>query len=156
MFRQERSAASSRRSPESSERSPSGHRGEVESADTGPVVLIVDDTEDTRLLYVEAFADAGYRVEQATNGQEALDIIAQTKPALVLMDLSMPVMDGWEATKRIKGHPTTADVVVIALTGHATHLGMQRAIDAGAEAVLAKPCLPDDVLARARSLLGDS
>ena len=87
---------------------------------------------------------------------DATHIIAQSKPALVLMDLSMPVMDGWEATERIKGHPTTADVIVIAVTSHATQLGKQRAIDAGAEAVLAKPCLPDDVLARARRLLADS
>ncbi|HVH42467.1 MAG TPA: response regulator [Labilithrix sp.] len=123
---------------------------------TSPLVLVVDDIEDSRLLYAEAFADAGYRVEQATNGQEALDTIANTKPALVLMDLSMPVLDGWEATRRIKGQPTTADVVVIAVTGHGTHLGHRMAIDAGASIVLSKPCVPQDVLACASKLLGAS
>ena len=119
-----------------------------------PLILVVDDIEDTRLLYGRELEEAGYRVEQANNGQEALEIIGQKRPALVLMDLSMPVMDGWEATKRIKGHPTTADVIVIAVTGHSTHLGMMLAADAGAEVVLSKPCLPADVITHVRRLVG--
>jgi two-component system cell cycle response regulator DivK len=119
-----------------------------------PLILVVDDTEDTRHLYAHVLEAAGYRVEQATNGQEALDMIAVDKPAVVLMDLSMPVMDGWEATTRIKGHPTTSDVVVIALTGHATELGLTRAKEAGADVICAKPCLPDVMLKHVRTMLG--
>ena len=128
--------------------------GRSERRSERPLILVVDDTEDTRQLYAEVLEAAGYRVEQATNGQEALDMIAADKPAVVLMDLSMPVMDGWEATTRIKGHPTTADVVVIALTGHATELGLTRVKEAGADVICAKPCLPDVVLKHVRTLLG--
>jgi two-component system cell cycle response regulator DivK len=151
-----RSTASSRSPgspPSSLVRGNEQHDGTQSDA---PLILVVDDTEDTRLLYAVALAEAGYRVEQATNGQEALDMIAETAPALVLMDLSMPVMDGWEATKRIKGHPTTANVIVIAVTGHATHLGMTRATDAGAEVVLSKPCLAEEILLHVRNLLSES
>ncbi len=116
-------------------------------------MLVVDDFADNRELYASALADAGYPVEQAENGQEALDFIGAHRPAVVVMDLSMPVLDGWEATKRIKSDPATADVVVIALTGHATNFGLQRAKEAGADAVLTKPCLPQDLLALLRSLL---
>jgi two-component system cell cycle response regulator DivK len=127
-----------------------------EQEDDAPLILVVDDTEDTRLLYAMALAEAGYRVEEAANGQEALEKIAAETPAVVLMDLSMPVMDGWEATATIKAHPTTANVRVIALTGHATHLGLRRAEDAGADIVCTKPCLPDAVLTHVRTLLGDA
>lgn len=131
----------------------SADRDVAEHVDTSPLVLVVDDTEDTRSLYALAFEEAGFRVEQASNGLEALEKIANTKPALVLLDLSMPVMDGWEATRRIKAEPSTADIIVIAVTGHGTQLGHQMAVDAGADFVLAKPCLPDDVLACARHQL---
>jgi two-component system cell cycle response regulator DivK len=128
--------------------------GRPERASATPLILVVDDTEDTRQLYAHVLEAAGYRVEQATNGQEALDMIALDKPAIVLMDLSMPVMDGWEATTRIKGQPTTSDVVVIALTGHATELGLTRAKEAGADVICTKPCLPDVVLKHVRTVLG--
>jgi two-component system cell cycle response regulator DivK len=156
--RVERQSVTSSRSP-GSRPSPSvrgNEHGEDGAKQEAALVLVVDDTEDSRLLYAEVLADAGYRVEQATNGQEALDMIAANKPAVVLMDLSMPVMDGWEATALIKGHPATANVVVIALTGHATHLGLRRAQEAGADIICAKPCLPDVVLTHVRNLLGES
>jgi CheY-like chemotaxis protein len=70
------------------------------------------------------------------------------------MDLSMPVLDGWEATRRIKQNPETSDIVIIALTANATNSGLQRAKEAGADAVLTKPCLPQDLLALLRSLTG--
>jgi CheY-like chemotaxis protein len=118
-----------------------------------PLVLVVDDVDDNRRLYVNTLTDAGYTVEQATNGQEALEKIGKTRPALVVMDLSMPVLDGWEATRRIKKDPSTADIVIIALTGHATNYGLVQAKEAGAEAVLTKPCLAEDLLALVRVLM---
>ncbi|MDB5213848.1 MAG: putative two-component system response regulator [Myxococcaceae bacterium] len=119
-----------------------------------PLVLVVDDFADNRELYAAMLEDAGYTVEQAENGQEALDVIGRRRPAVVVMDLSMPVLDGWEATRRIKENPETSDIVIIALTGHATNFGLQRAKEAGADAVLTKPCLPQDLLALLRSLTG--
>lgn len=119
------------------------------------VVLVVDDNDDIRELYAALFADEGYEVLQAANGQEALDRISETKPDVVVMDLSMPVMDGWEATKHIKADPATSDVFVIAVTAHATSLGLANARDFGADKVLAKPCLPDELLRNVRKLLDD-
>jgi two-component system cell cycle response regulator DivK len=117
-----------------------------------PIVLVVDDFADNRELYASTLAEAGYQVVEAENGQEALDFIGRHRPAIVVMDLSMPILDGWEATRRIKCDPETSDIVVVALTGHATNFGLQRAKEAGADAVLTKPCLPADLLAMLRSL----
>jgi CheY-like chemotaxis protein len=111
-----------------------------------PLVLVVDDFDDNRLLYVSTIAEAGYDVDEASNGQEALDKIGTKRPAIIIMDLSMPVVDGWEATRRIKADPRTSDIVIIAVTGHATNYGLQQAREAGAEAVLTKPCLPEDLI----------
>jgi two-component system, cell cycle response regulator DivK len=118
-----------------------------------PLVLVVDDFDDNRLLYATTIAEAGYAVVEASNGQEAIDKIGSTRPAIIIMDLSMPVLDGWETTRRIKADPRTADIVIIALTGHATNYGLQQAKDAGAEAVLTKPCLPQDLLGVISALL---
>lgn len=115
----------------------------------------MDDNDDIRELYAELFTDAGYDVVQAANGQEALDRIAETRPDIVIMDLSMPVLDGWEATKRIKADPATSDVFVIALTAHATTLGLSNIRQVGADEVLTKPCLPDELLRHVRKLLED-
>jgi CheY-like chemotaxis protein len=111
-----------------------------------PLVLVVDDFDDNRLLYATTIAEAGYAVEEASDGQQAIDKIGSRRPAVIVMDLSMPVLDGWETTRRIKANPDTADIVIIALTGHATNYGLEQAKDAGAEAVLTKPCLPQDLL----------
>jgi CheY-like chemotaxis protein len=127
-----------------------GYRMGTEGA---PLILIVDDFDDNRLLYATTIAEAGYPVLEATNGQEALERIGTTRPAMIIMDLSMPIIDGWEATRRIKANPATSDIVIIALTGHATNLGLQQARDAGADAILTKPCLPQDLLGVISALL---
>jgi CheY-like chemotaxis protein len=146
-----RSPPSSRRlvasTPTSSPTSGARARGTGRVPGLDPLILVVDDFDDNRELYASTLAEAGYSVEQATNGQEALDRIGQTRPAIIIMDLSMPVLDGWETTRRIKADPRTADIVIIAVTGHATNYGLLQAKEAGAEAVLTKPCLPADLLA---------
>jgi CheY-like chemotaxis protein len=116
------------------------------ASEGAPLILVVDDFDDNRLLYVSTIAEAGYAVDEASNGQEALDKIGSTRPAMIIMDLSMPVVDGWEATRRIKANPRTRDIIIIAVTGHATNYGLQQAREAGAEAVLTKPCLPEDLI----------
>ncbi len=118
-----------------------------------PLVLVVDDFDDNRLLYLTTIAEAGYPVAEATNGREALDKIGAVRPAVIVMDLSMPILDGWEATRRIKADPRTADIVVIAVTSHTTNYGLQQAKDVGADAVLVKPCLPQDLLGVIGSLI---
>jgi CheY-like chemotaxis protein len=117
-----------------------------ESSSALPRVLVVDDLDDNRLLYLTTIAEAGYPVDEARNGAEALERIGALRPAVVIMDLSMPLLDGWEATRRLKADPLTAGIVVIALTAHTTNFALQQAKDAGADAVLTKPCLPRDLL----------
>jgi two-component system, cell cycle response regulator DivK len=117
-----------------------------------PLVLVVDDFADNRELYATTFAAAGYEVAEAENGQEALDFIERRHPSAVVMDLSMPVLDGWETTRRIKADAATAGIIVIAVTGHATKFGLERAKDSGADAVVSKPCLPQDLLDLLRKL----
>jgi len=117
-----------------------------ELSEVARLVLVVDDFDDNRVLYAEMLEEAGYVVKQATNGIEAMEMVRSFRPALIVMDLSMPVLDGWEATRQIKADPATADIVIIALTSHATNYGLAQAKDAGAEAVLTKPCLPADLL----------
>lgn len=128
-------------------------RAAENAPDVAPLVLIVDDSEDSRELHAFQLAEAGYRVETASSGQEALERVWLVNPAVVLMDLSMPNLDGWEATRRIKADPRSAGIVVIAVTGHATNLGIQEARDAGARAVVMKPCTAKEILALIETLV---
>ena len=122
----------------------------------GPIgVLVVDDVEDNRDLYATYLAHAGYRVEQAADGEQALERLAEHKSRVVIMDLAMPVLDGFEATRIIKSSPETRDTIVIVVTGHATREDLKRARDAGADDVVTKPCLPADLLARVKKALGE-
>jgi CheY-like chemotaxis protein len=121
-----------------------------------PLVLVVDDFEDNRAMYAEFLTISGFRVAEAANGEEAVRMTAEQMPAVVVMDMSLPVMDGWEATRRIKGNPATKHVSVIALTGHslANHAeGKGGAMEAGCDEFLAKPCLPEALVAKVRELL---
>src|SRR5205807_9357571 len=84
-----------------------------------PRVLVVDDYPDAREMYTEYLEFSGFEVVQASNGAEALERAIDTIPDIILMDLSLPVMDGWEATRRLKADRRTWDIPVVALTGHA-------------------------------------
>jgi two-component system cell cycle response regulator DivK len=118
-----------------------------ESSDASPLVLVIDDSEDNRTMYVEYLRLEGFRVAEAQNGQEAVEDAVELRPDLVVMDLTLPIMDGWEATRRLKADPRTSRIPVIALSGHEPEAFSQRAKEAGCASFLAKPCLPD-VLAR--------
>src|SRR4051794_36852226 len=102
-------------------------------ANDAPLILVVDDFEDNRAMYVEYLQFQGFRVAEALNGEEAVDRTRALSPAIVVMDLSLPVMDGWEATRRIKADPKTAAIRVIALTGHAEPAHAKKALDAGCD-----------------------
>jgi CheY-like chemotaxis protein len=115
--------------------------------------LVVDDTEDSRASYVEGFAEAGWHVDEAFNGEHALLKLTSFMPDIVVMDLAMPVLNAWEATRNLKRDPRTKHIPVIALTGHTHKESLQRARDAGADVVLTKPCPPVILLQAARRLL---
>ena len=107
-----------------------------------PLVLIVDDFEDNREMYAQYLRFHGYEIAEAADGQEALDQAAALRPDVIVMDLSLPGMDGWEATRRLKQEPSTRDIPVIALTGHALTGSEHTAREAGCDTFLTKPCAP--------------
>jgi two-component system, cell cycle response regulator DivK len=119
----------------------------------GPLVLVVDDFEDNRAMYVEYLQFQGFRVTEAVNGEEAVARATELLPAVIIMDLSLPVMDGWEATRQIKSNAKTKHIRVIALTGHAEPAHAKRALEAGCDDFVAKPCLPENLLAKVREHL---
>jgi two-component system, cell cycle response regulator DivK len=118
-----------------------------------PVVLVVDDFIDNREMYGEYLEHLGFRVLEASDGQTAVDIARQEKPAVIVMDLSLPVLDGWAATRILKSDPATAGIIVVVLTGHAEASSHARAIEAGCDEFMTKPCLPADVAERIKKLL---
>ncbi|HZU83213.1 MAG TPA: response regulator [Polyangiaceae bacterium] len=118
-----------------------------------PLILVVDDFEDNRAMYAEYLSYSGYRVEQAANGEEAVELTRRLRPDVVVMDLSLPVMDGWEATRRLKADERTRHIPVIALTGHALAGHSRGAQEAGCDAFLAKPCLPEKLVAKVEELM---
>jgi CheY-like chemotaxis protein len=119
-----------------------------------PLVLIVDDFADIRDAYTDFFVFRGYRVAGAGDGLQAIEQARELLPDLILMDLSLPGIDGWEAVRRLKADARTQHIRVVALTCHALADTRQTALDAGCDAFLAKPCLPQDVAAEVRRLLG--
>jgi CheY-like chemotaxis protein len=102
-------------------------------------VLVADDDEDLRLLCRMQLEIAGFRVEQAGNGREAIDVIRLDTPDLVLLDLMMPVMDGWECLSFLKADEATAYIPVFVVTGKSQQRDQERAFSLGAEAFISKP-----------------
>jgi CheY-like chemotaxis protein len=117
------------------------------------MVLVVDDTLDARELYAEYLRLAGLRAEVAEDGFDALTKASSLHPSVIVMDLAMPRMDGWEATRRLKADPQTRNIPIIALTGHAIERSRERAIEAGADGYLTKPCYPDNLLAEVQRVM---
>lgn len=131
-----------------------GELNEMSKRESGrPRVLLVDDYPDAREMYSEYLDFAGFDVIEAANGMEALQRAADEAPDIVLMDLSLPVMDGWEATRRLKADVRTATIPVVALTGHALAGISEGARQAGCDAFVTKPCLPEDLVKEIRKVL---
>jgi two-component system cell cycle response regulator DivK len=120
-----------------------------------PCVLLVDDYPDAREMYSEYLAFSGFEVIEAANGIEALQRAADERPDIILMDLSLPVMDGWEATRRLKADARTSGIPVVALTGHALAGISEGAKQAGCDAFVTKPCLPEDLVKEIRKVLDE-
>ena len=125
----------------------------TETVGKKPLVLVVDDFADNREMYSEYLSFSGYEVIEARNGKEAIDAAQARMPDIIIMDLSLPVMDGWEATRRLKADERTRRIPVVALTGHALAGHSKGAKDAGCDSFLAKPCLPDQLVAEIKRML---
>src|SRR4029450_6152186 len=118
-----------------------------------PRVLLVDDYPDAREMYSEYLTFSGFAVVEAANGIEALQSALERTPDIILMDLSLPVMDGWEATRRLKADTRTGDIPVVALTGHALAGVSEGAKRAGCDAFVTNPCLPEDLVREVKRVL---
>ncbi|HUG52504.1 MAG TPA: response regulator [Vicinamibacteria bacterium] len=115
-----------------------------------PLVLVIDDVEDNRELYEQFFKHQGWRIETAADGEDGLAKASTLKPDVVILDLGLPRLDGWEVANRLKSAPGTSGIPVLALTGHVTTEARQRALTAGVDEFIAKPCVPADLVSAIR------
>jgi two-component system, cell cycle response regulator DivK len=118
-----------------------------------PLVLLVDDHPDNREVYQEYLSRSGFRVQTAADGGDALHKAAAELPDVVVMDLAMPGMDGWEATRRLRSRGATREIPIIVLSAHTTEGERRKAEDAACDAFLAKPLAPDVLDAAVRMML---
>jgi two-component system cell cycle response regulator DivK len=125
-------------------------------AGTKKTVLLVEDNEDNLVIYSTILRHAGFEVIEARDGEAGIATAKAQHPGLILMDVSIPLVDGWEATRRIKADPETADIPIIALTAHALASDQQKAKDAGCDGYIPKPAEPRLVLATVKQHLGEA
>jgi two-component system cell cycle response regulator DivK len=117
-------------------------------------ILVVDDEADSRRILRDLLASTDYEMTEAVNGEQALAAVAKQRPDLILMDIQMPVLDGYEATRRIKANSALKDVPIIVVTSYALSGGDEaKARAAGCDDFVPKPFNPRQLLAKIRKLL---
>ena len=116
-------------------------------------ILVVEDQEDNRQILRDLLGNAGYELTEAENGEEAIAAVAKRRPDLILMDIQLPVMDGYEATRRIRTNPDLRSVPIIAVTSYALAGDEDKALAAGCNGYVTKPYSPRDLLAKVRTYL---
>ncbi|HEX3176807.1 MAG TPA: response regulator [Methylomirabilota bacterium] len=117
---------------------------------TPPLVLLIDDVDDNSDMYAQFLEFEGYQVATAINGAQGIDKARALSPMVIIMDLSMPVLDGWNATRELKSDDATRHIPIIVLTAHAMKGTAESVASCGADAYLAKPCLPEDLATEVR------
>lgn len=125
----------------------------VTRAGVAPLILVIDDVEDNRNVYAEFLGMMGFRVVTAGDGPDGLATARGDKPDVILLDLGLPKIDGWEVARRLRADPETRTISIVALTCETAGESRARAFTAGVDAYLTKPCLPTDVLAEIRRRL---
>lgn len=118
-----------------------------------PRVLLVDDDLDTRAIFRAILEHSGFSVLEAVDGEEGVRLARDESPAIILMDVAIPKLDGWNATRALKADALTSSIPVIALTAHALPVDRQKAQDVGCVAFLAKPIEPSEVVLEVRRVL---
>jgi len=118
-------------------------------------LLLVEDNEMNRDMLSRRLSRRGFEVSVAVDGQQALDLVPSVTPAIVLLDMDLPIVDGWEVARRLKGAPETASIPVIALTAHAMVGDRDRALDAGCDDYDTKPVELARLLGKIEALLGE-
>jgi two-component system, cell cycle response regulator DivK len=116
-------------------------------------ILVIEDQEDNRRIVRDLLGSAGYEVMEARNGEDGLGTAASQKPDLILMDIRLPGIDGYEVTRRLRALPEGRSVPIIAVTSYALSGDEQKALDAGCNAYVTKPYSPRALLAKIREFL---
>lgn len=124
------------------------------NADQKKTVLLVEDNEDNLVVYRTILEHVGYHVLEARDGEEGIKSATENHPDLILMDISIPKIDGWEATRRLKADDSTREIPIVALTAHALEEDRERAINAGCNGYLAKPVEPRRVVEEVQRFIG--
>lgn len=117
-------------------------------------VLVADDEADNRAIMAAVLSASGYRVLEARDGAEAVEAALRERPDLILLDMAMPVMSGWEAARRLKSMEQTRAIPILAFTAFALAGDELKAREAGCEGYVAKPCVPADVVRTIRLTIG--
>ena len=120
---------------------------------TVPTILVVEDNEASRDALARRLARRGYRILLAMDGQEAVSVARSTKPDLILMDLGLPIIDGWEATRQLKADASTQHIPIIVLSAHAMLSDRDMALAAGGDEFDTKPVRFEGLLVKIQSLL---
>lgn len=121
-----------------------------------PSVLLVEDNEENREIYATILSHSGYEVIEAADGREGLRLARERSPGVILLDISIPHVDGWEVAERLKADPSTRDIIIVALTAHALPEDHERARRVGCEGHLTKPVRPRRVLEEVERLLASA
>lgn len=124
------------------------------SADRRKTILLVEDNEDNLVVYRTILEHVGYTVIEARDGEEGVSRASERLPDLILMDISIPKLDGWEATQRLKSAEATRPIPIIALTAHALEEDRQKAAQVGCDGYLAKPVEPRRVVQEVERFVG--
>jgi DNA-binding response OmpR family regulator len=126
----------------------------VTEADKTPTILVADDEEDVRELITYRLTRSGYQVIGAGDGQAALELAAERTPDLMVLDVMMPKLDGYELTRRVRAEEALRSIPVILLTARSQESDVDRGFEVGADDYLKKPFNPDELVARVRAVLG--
>jgi two-component system, cell cycle response regulator DivK len=126
---------------------------ELRSDPARPRVLVIDDAEDNRLIYAFFLEHDGFDVDVAADGEAGVAAAQQGAFDVIVMDLTMPKLDGWEATRRLKGDVRTSAIPIIILTGYPSTSGEREAQAAGSDRYITKPCLPETLAGEIRHVL---
>jgi DNA-binding response OmpR family regulator len=126
----------------------------VTDSDSAPTILVADDEEDLRELVTYRLTRSGYQVIGAGDGLQALELAAERTPDLMVLDVMMPKLDGYELTRRVRAEAALRSIPVILLTARSQESDIDRGFEVGADDYLKKPFNPDELVARVRAVLG--
>ena len=116
-------------------------------------ILVVEDQEDNRQILRDLLGSVGFAMQEAENGEEALTAVAKQRPDLILMDIQLPLLDGYETTRRLKGNPETKGIPIIVVTSYALSRDEAKARECGCDAYVTKPYSPRALLAKIKEFL---